>query len=255
MVTLGRSAHISQQPQRALRLLIGAWCVCVACSVSSCATPADSAATNSAASQGLDKTGSGVAVPPASSGVSAPQEAAPVSPGVGSRDTAPQTSFDSSRPVRATGGREETVVVSAPKPQPAAPTAPDATVVEAPEPPPVKPPTAVPSAQPAVPQPAGTAAGGPQPGTSDASNRASGIHRSGLRQVDMQRSAGHSERRSGVRWITAGPSPNHVRHGRVGRADSTRRAQHPESGAAEQASGSPTRLHGYLAVDGIRSSS
>ena len=56
--------------------------------------------------------------------------------------------------MRATGGREETVVVSAPKPQPAPPRAPDATVVEAPEPPPVKQPTAVPSAQPAVPQPA-----------------------------------------------------------------------------------------------------
>jgi hypothetical protein len=162
MVTLGRSARILQQPQRALRLVIVACCLCVACSVSSCAAPADSAGSNSAGSQVSEKTGSSVAVPPVSGGESVPQEPAPVeSPGVGSRETAPHTSFDSSGPLRASGGREETVVVSAPKPQAAAPSAPaDATVVEAPEPPPAKQPIEVASGPPAK-QPIEVASGPP----------------------------------------------------------------------------------------------
>jgi hypothetical protein len=162
MVTLGRSARILQQPQRALRLAIVACSLCVACSVSSCAAPADSAGSNSAGNHVSEKTGSSVAVPPVSGGESVPQEPAPVeSPGVGGREAAPHTSFDSSGPLRASGGREETVVVSAPKPQAAAPSAPaDATVVEAPEPPPAKQPSEVASGPPAK-QPSEVASGPP----------------------------------------------------------------------------------------------
>jgi hypothetical protein len=127
-VTPGRSARILQ-PRRALRPLIVLCGLCVACGVSSCAAPAGSSGGSSAGSQGSDSTAPSpsAAVPRVSAGASVPQEPdSTESPSVDGRERAPRTSFDSSRPVRAAGGTEDTVVVSAPGPHAVAPSPPSA---------------------------------------------------------------------------------------------------------------------------------